>query len=145
MVVTIITYQKKRTRRRSSEETHTTSHPSTPWQTTPGLTRHGTPHPTQQVLSALAHLHEAHGVVHRDLKLSNLLLVTAAATDRQQPQQQQQQQPQQQRTDTGDAPTFPYTVKLADFGLAARLEGPEGEDAERFTLCGTPPNIAPEV
>lgn len=50
----------------------------------------------QQLLCAVAHLH-ANAVLHRDLKLSNLLL-------------------------TSDG-----TVKLCDFGLARAIEPPEGE------------------
>lgn len=83
------------------------------------------------MLSALSHLHGTHGVVHRDLKLSNLLLLDSTDAT---------------ITAKAEAPAaFPYTVKLADFGLAARLEGPAGGDAERFTICGTPDYIAPEV
>lgn len=71
--------------------------------------------------------------MHRDLKLSNLLLLDRPPTTT------------NNGSDAEAAAAFPYTVKLADFGLAARLEGPAGEDAERFTVCGTPDYIAPEV
>nr|XP_061798761.1 serine/threonine-protein kinase PLK4-like [Nerophis lumbriciformis] len=53
-----------------------------------------------------------HAIVHRDLSLSNLLL------------------------------TNNMKVKIADFGLATRLEHP---DEKHFTMCGTPNYISPEV
>ena len=68
----------------------------------------------KQLLLAIQHLHNV-GVVHRDLKLSNILM--AGGQDS-------------------------IKVKLCDFGLAARIEHP---DEEHYTLCGTPNYIAPEI
>ena len=65
----------------------------------------------RQLLLGLGFLHDR-GIVHRDLKLSNLLIGTDGR------------------------------LKIADFGLAARLELPGDE---QFTLCGTPNYIAPEI
>lgn len=73
-------------------------------------------HVIQQLICGLEYIHN-HNVVHRDLKLSNILL-------------------------TGDIQNFNTTVKIADFGLAVRKEHP---DEEHFTLCGTPNYIAPEI
>ena len=67
-----------------------------------------------QVLSAVDHLH-LHGIVHRDLKPENLLLAS----------------------DADDA-----AVKVADFGAAKRLLGPEGAPAR--TPCGSLGYAAPE-
>eukprot|EP00456_Euglypha_rotunda_P063003 TRINITY_DN53181_c0_g2_i1.p2 TRINITY_DN53181_c0_g2~~TRINITY_DN53181_c0_g2_i1.p2 ORF type:complete len:133 (-),score=20.01 TRINITY_DN53181_c0_g2_i1:11-409(-) len=55
------------------------------------------------------------GVCHRDLKPENLLL-----------------------DDKGD-------LKISDFGLAAALYGPGGEEQILRTTCGTPNYVAPEV
>ena len=71
----------------------------------------------RQVLEAVVYMH-LKGVVHRDLKLSNILLSMG-----------------------GGREEIPH-VSLCDFGLAVRLEHP---DEEHFTLCGTPNYIAPEV
>eukprot|EP00953_Heterococcus_sp_UTEX-ZZ885_P002758 2012-Heterococcus_DN1.PRE.1 len=69
-----------------------------------------------QVLSGLAYLH-SHGVVHRDLKLGNLML----SADGQR-------------------------LKLGDFGLATALESAGAEaDCELQTICGTPNYMAPEI
>ena len=67
-----------------------------------------------QVLSAVDHLH-LHGIVHRDLKPENLLLAS----------------------DADDA-----AVKVADFGAAKRLLGPDGAPAR--TPCGSLGYAAPE-
>ncbi|EFN53608.1 hypothetical protein CHLNCDRAFT_32147 [Chlorella variabilis] len=68
----------------------------------------------RQLMEALQYLHSK-GVVHRDLKLDNLLLV-----------------------EPGDI----RSIKLADFGFAKKLHG--GLDGMK-TVCGTPGYIAPEV
>lgn len=53
-----------------------------------------------------------HNIIHRDLSLNNLLL------------------------------TKDLSVKIADFGLATQLNGP---DEKHVTMCGTPNYISPEV
>ena len=68
------------------------------------------------LLSALGHAH-ARGVVHRDLKPTNVLLF-------------------------GDGPG-PPRLKLADFGLAQAFELQVGPDSADF-VCGTPAYMAPE-
>lgn len=76
----------------------------------------------RDVVAGLKFLH-SHGIIHRDLKLSNILL-----------------------SETGQA-------KIADFGLAVRTEssdlaatalGSSGDSKER-TICGTPNYLAPEI
>ncbi|KAI9207419.1 kinase-like domain-containing protein [Polychytrium aggregatum] len=64
-----------------------------------------------QIISGLEYLH-SNRIVHRDLKLSNLLL------------------------------TRNYEIKIADFGLAAKLAH---HDGEQQTMCGTPNYISPEI
>jgi polo-like kinase 4 len=79
-------------------------------------------HIIKQLLSALAYLHE-HNIVHRDLKLSNILVVN-------------------QWTDNAANAEQQITVKLCDFGLAIQLKSTQ---EEHHTICGTPNFIAPEV
>jgi polo-like kinase 4 len=62
-----------------------------------------------QIIDGLEYLH-SHGIVHRDLTLSNLLL------------------------------TRDMSVKIADFGLATKLQMP---DEKHLTMCGTPNFISP--
>jgi serine/threonine protein kinase len=76
-----------------------------------GLPEHEAAAFAQQLASGLRYLHD-NAILHRDIKLANLLL-----------------------TDAG-------LLKIADFGLAATLEG---ADSERMTMCGTPNYLAPEV
>lgn len=72
----------------------------------------------QQLISALECIHNQ-GIVHRDLKLSNILL-----------------------TNHGPGVDEELTIKVCDFGLAVQRQHP---DEEHYTLCGTPNYIAPEV
>mmetsp|Transcript_1949 Transcript_1949/g.3411 ORF Transcript_1949/g.3411 Transcript_1949/m.3411 type:complete len:375 (-) Transcript_1949:269-1393(-) len=67
-----------------------------------------------QILQGVAYLH-SHGIVHRDLKLENLILLN----------------------DREDSP-----VKIADFGLAKMMKP---EEATLRTMCGSPQYVAPEI
>lgn len=68
----------------------------------------------RQLLLALEHLH-SHGVVHRDLKLENLMLCSAHDVTK---------------------------IKLVDFGLAAQLKHSDDVLTDR---CGSPLFVAPEI
>jgi len=71
-----------------------------------------------QLLHACAYIH-SRGIVHRDIKLENLLLVRE-----------------------GDL----SCVKLADFGLSAQIRRRTGDGSAGLnTVCGTPTYVAPEV
>jgi len=80
----------------------------------------------QQLIVALEYIHE-HGVVHRDLKLSNILLALPDITS---------------RSDDNCGQDDKAFIKICDFGLAIKKEHP---DEEHYTLCGTPNYIAPEI
>jgi serine/threonine-protein kinase len=73
------------------------------------------------VASALAHVH-THGIVHRDVKLENVLLTEAFF-----------------RT-----PHDPSTVKLIDFGIAVRTTNPKPLTRAGYVV-GTTPYMAPEL
>lgn len=108
----------------------------------------------EQILYAVDYLHEQ-GYVHRDLKLSNILISAKPSLE---------SNPSLLRFSLTESTQFSFTdqyplsipyqeraderqdellhVKLCDFGLSVSLSHP---DEEHFTLCGTPHYIAPEV
>lgn len=74
----------------------------------------------EHVARALAHLH-AHGVVHRDVKLENVLVENRFWAD----------------------PSDPSSVKLVDFGIAA-VRGADAQLTALGTIVGTMAYLAPE-
>ena len=99
----------------------------------------------RQLIQGIEYIH-SNGIIHRDLKLSNILIdnaspsISAASSGG-------------TGSPAGNAGVSPNTgmdgavllgpvVKVCDFGLAVKVEHP---DEEHYTLCGTPNYIAPEV
>ncbi|XP_071942026.1 serine/threonine-protein kinase 33-like [Antedon mediterranea] len=74
----------------------------------------------KRLSSAVAYLHK-NDIVHRDIKLENILL-----------------------SKDHDNPEDKLNIKLSDFGLSI-VKGGVGSDAMMQTMCGTPIYMAPEV
>ena len=84
-----------------------------------------------QVAQALAYLHGS-SIMHRDLKMSNILLQPADATP-------------EGADEDGIHPAVhgcAWSAKLGDFGLSVRIAS---HLEEHFTVCGTPHYISPEM
>ena len=71
----------------------------------------------QQIISALNYLYSSLNMVHRDIKLDNILVKSVENDE--------------------------IVVCLADFGLAKTIE--DGESKQMFTFCGTKAYMAPEI
>ncbi|XP_039254189.1 serine/threonine-protein kinase 33-like isoform X2 [Styela clava] len=80
-----------------------------------------TRHIIKNLLGAIAYLHRS-DIVHRDLKLENILVVKESGTK--------------------ETPLF--DIKVTDFGLSV-VKGGVGPDAMLQSFCGTPVYMAPEV
>lgn len=65
----------------------------------------------RQVVQAVRYLHDKFSIIHRDLKLGNILFDEK------------------------------LNIKVCDFGLAGEVIG----DSKKYTMCGTPNYIAPEI
>jgi tetratricopeptide (TPR) repeat protein len=88
----------------------------------------------QTLARAVQHAHE-HGVVHRDLKPSNVLLTASGCG-----LALEAGPAPRQANAMGQAVCVP---KITDFGLAKRLDGPDGL-TRVGAIIGTPPYMAPE-
>ncbi|KAM9302111.1 serine/threonine-protein kinase 33 [Gastrophryne carolinensis] len=81
-----------------------------------------TRHIIQSLASAIAYLHKK-DIVHRDLKLENILVKSSEGGDREE---------------------MVLNIKVTDFGLAVQKGGVGGENMLQAT-CGTPIYMAPEI
>ncbi|GMM34168.1 serine/threonine protein kinase [Saccharomycopsis crataegensis] len=82
----------------------------------------------EQILDGICYLHE-NGIIHRDIKLENILLHKSA-------------NPYVSRFNNYQGESYgDIVIKIADFGLSKCL----GEELFTKTICGTPQYVAPEI
>lgn len=94
------------------------------------LTEQESRHVLKDVVMGLAHLTNVCHVMHRDIKLDNILV------------QSKIQRVPEEAESTGQLPITDYEFKLGDLGLAKAYMD---EKNMAGTMCGTPLCMAPEV
>lgn len=121
-----------------------------------------TQHVIYQILNGLAFLHQQ-GVVHRDVKASNILLCPnhessifqskSIASSTIHSKESNHKHPNIHPSNKHDGnfhngmgfSLLNCTIKIADFGLAVQMSQDDDWDEGQHTLCGTPSCLAPEV
>ena len=122
-------------------------------------------HVIYQILNGLAFLHQ-HGIVHRDIKASNILLCPISTSEAHNILFNQNLSTQSSNQSATSSTVHSYhsstssssstissssytlldcTIKIADFGLAVQMQEDDDWEACQHTVCGTPNCLAPEV
>lgn len=88
----------------------------------------------RQIISGLEYMHN-HNIVHRDIKLENILLNFNSVSNTLAPNQDSI------KLDYNKVDFFDCTIKIADLGYARELD----TTSLASTICGTPMTMAPDV
>ena len=94
------------------------------WRGGPSLDEKAAKAAMQQVLEGVAFMH-GKGFVHRDLKLSNIVITTVGSKG-------------------SETSATPVEFQIADFGMSKHLSQDDGSQG-KHTICGSPSCVAPEI